>query len=92
MKIEFADSKEMTVTERDAIEDSISTLISTPYGTAPYARTLGIKEHPPESTSEIAKNRYAAEIIAQTSLWEDRAQVSEVRYTQDHAKVVIKSG
>lgn len=89
MKIEFTGGREMTATERSAIEDSISTLSSTPYGTAPYARDMGIKEYPPKSTSEIAKNRYATEVITQAARWEDRAKVSEVRYTQDNAARVV---
>lgn len=93
MTLDFADVKELTATERDAIEDSISTIASTPYATAPFMRSMGIKEYPPSSDSEIAKNRYATEVISQTAMWEDRAQVSEVRYTKDNeVRVVIKNG
>ena len=92
MTLNFINAKELTATERNAIENSISTIASTPYATAPFIRNMGIKGYPPDSGSEIAKNRYAAEVIAQTAMWEDRAQVSEVRYTEDNkARVVIKS-
>lgn len=93
MVIDFKNAKEMTATERDAIENSISTISSTPYATAPFLRSMGIKEYPLESDSEIAKNRYATEVITQTALWENRAQVSEVRYTDDNnVRMVIKNG
>ncbi|MCM1045645.1 MAG: hypothetical protein NC417_09055 [Candidatus Gastranaerophilales bacterium] len=93
MKLDFIIAKKLTATERDAIENSISTIASTPYSTAPFLRNMGIKDYPPKNNSEIAKNRYATEVIAQTAMWEDRAQVSEIRCTEDNeARVVIKNG
>lgn len=93
MKLDFADAKKLTATERDAIENSISTIISTPYGTAPFNRNMGIKEYPPSANSEMARNRYAAEVITQTAMWEDRARISEVRYMgEDETRVVIEDG
>ncbi len=92
MKLDTISAKELTATERDAIENSISTIAGTPYGTAPFIRDMGIKEYPPDSNSEIAKNRYATEVITQVARWEDRARVS-VRYTEDNeARVVIENG
>lgn len=93
MVLDFKSAEEMTGTERDAVENSISTIASTPYATAPFIRDMGIKEYPLKSNSEIARNRYATEVITQAALWEDRAKVSEVRYTNDDSvKVVIKNG
>ena len=93
MTLDFTSTREMTVTERDAIENSIGTIAGTPYATAPFIRDMGIKGYPPDSNSEIAKNRYATEVITQTAKWEDRAQVSEVGFTEDNeARVVIKNG
>lgn len=93
MVLDFKNAKEITATERDAIENSISTISSTPYATAPFIRNMGIKGYPLKSNSEVARNRYATEVITQTTLWEDRAQVSEVKYTDDNeVKVVVKNG
>ena len=93
MVLDFKNAKEITATERDAIENSISTISSTPYAAAPFIRNMGIKGYPPKSNSEIEKNRYATEVITQTALWENRAQVSEVRYTDDNdVRMVIKNG
>ncbi len=92
MTLDFTSARELTATERDAIENSISTIASTPYATAPFIRSMGIKGYPPESNSEIAKNRYATEVITQTGLWEDRACVSEVRQEGDEVRMVIKNG
>ena len=92
MTLNFISVKELTATERNAIENSISTIAGTPYATAPFIRNMGIKEYPPDSNSEIAKNRYATEVITQTAMWEDRAQVSEVRYSEDNeARMVINN-
>ena len=92
MKLDTIGAEKLTATERDAIENSISTIAGTPYATAPFIRNMGIKEYPPDSNSEIAKNRYATEVITQAALWEDRARVS-VRYTEDNeARVVIENG
>ncbi len=92
MTLDFTSAKELTATERDAIENSISTIAGTPYATAPFMRSMGIKGYPPESNSEIAKNRYATEVITQTARWEDRAYVSEVRQEGDEVRMVIKNG
>ncbi|MBE5917821.1 MAG: hypothetical protein E7273_13385 [Pseudobutyrivibrio ruminis] len=92
MTLEYSENrtKTMTETETDAIENSISTISSTPYGTAPYLRSMGIKNYPPEFNSDIAKNKYATEVITQTGIWEDRAKVTEVKFTDENeVKVVI---
>lgn len=92
MTVDFSNTKNLTAAERDAIENSISTIASTPYAAAPFIRNMGIKEYPPDSDSEISKNRYATEVITQTAIWEDRAQVSEVRYAEgNEARMVIKN-
>ncbi|MBE5910879.1 hypothetical protein [Pseudobutyrivibrio sp.] len=92
MTLEYSEDRKrtMTETEIDAIENSISTIASTPYGTAPYMRSMGIKKYPPETDSDVAKNQYATEVITQCGIWEDRVKVSEVKFTDDNnAKVVI---
>ncbi len=92
MIVDFTNTKKLTAAERKAIENSISTIAGTPYASAPFIRNMGIKKYPPDSNSEIAKNQYATEVITQTAIWEDRAQVSEVRYTEDNeARVVMKN-
>lgn len=93
MEIELSSEKKMTDTERNSIKDSISTLASTPYGTAPFIRDMGIREYPPQSTSDIARNSYATEVITQAGKWEDRAKVSEVIFVNENEiKVVIAHG
>lgn len=93
MILEYADkkSRSMTETELDGIENSISTIASTPFATAPFIRSMGIKGYPPETNSDIAKNQYATEVITQCGIWEDRAKVSEVQFSDDNdVKVVIE--
>ncbi len=95
MDIEYAAKKNlsMNATEQDSVINSISTIASTPYATAPYIRSLGIRNYPPESNSEISRNKYAAEVITQCSMWEDRVEVSEVRFGKNNnVRMVIKGG
>lgn len=95
MDIEYAAKAglDMSATEQDSIINSISTIVGTPYATAPYMRSMGISNYLPESGSEVAKNQYAAEVIAQCSIWEDRVSVSEVRFGENNdVKVVVKGG
>lgn len=83
----------MTSTERDSVTNNISTIASTPYASAPYIRSMGIKNYPPESNSEIAKNQYAAEVMTQCGIWENRAKVSGVYFGENNdIRMVIESG
>jgi phage baseplate assembly protein W len=93
MEISYDDAGSLTETERDSIENSISTIAETPYGTAPFIRGMGVRNYPPASASDIDRNRYATEVITQCGLWEDRAGVSSISFN-DNGKVrmVIKYG
>ena len=82
MEVEILSGKKMTKTESESIRNNIKTLASTPYGTAPFIRDMGIKDYPPQDASEIKQNSYAAEVITQTRIWEDRAKVSEVSFDE----------
>lgn len=86
MVLEYTGSspKIMTAAEQDSIENSISTIASTPYASAPFIRSMGIKNYPPESKSEIARNQYATEVITQCKKWEDRAEVSAVYFEENN--------
>ncbi len=93
MILDFENGKTMTETEQDSIENSISTIASTPYGTAPFIRDMGIRNYPPESDSEVARNQYATEVITQCNKWEDRARVSEVKFVKENeVRMVIENG
>ena len=92
MEIGLSVAKIMTDTERDSIQNSIETLASTPYGTAPFIRNMGIKNYPPQSASDIDRNSYVTEVITQAGKWEDRAKVSEVKFENENGiKVVIEN-
>ena len=41
----------MTATEQDSIKNSIEMIASTPYASAPFIRSMGIKNYPPENNS-----------------------------------------
>ena len=93
MVFNYANAKELTVTEQNSIENSISTISTTPYATAPFMRSMGIKDYPPETNSIIAKNQYAMEVISQTAMWEDRAKVTAVNFGDDNeVRMVIEYG
>lgn len=93
MTVEYVQgSKDITETERDSIENSIGTIASTPYGSAPFIRSMGIK-HPPSSKSELERNQYATEVIAQCAIWEDRARLRQIVFDQnDTTKAVVEYG
>ena len=83
----------MSDTERNSIENSIGTISSTPYAAAPFLRSMGIKNYPPENNSEIARSLYAAEVITQTGIWEDRVKVEQVTFDENNeARMVLKNG
>lgn len=95
MDIEYVanENLSMTATKQDSIVNSISTIASTPYATAPYIRSLGVRNYPPESNSEIARNQYATEVITQCSMWDERVEVSEIRFGKNNdVRLVIKGG
>lgn len=91
MEIGLSIVREITETEWDSIQNSIGTLASTPYGTAPFIRSMGIRNYPPQSASDIDRNSYVTEVITQAGKWEDRAKVSEVKFeNENEIKVVIE--
>jgi phage baseplate assembly protein W len=93
MTFQYTDKNEktLTATEQDSIERNIGTIASTPYGSAPFMRDMGIKNYPPENNSAVAKNLYATEVMTQCSLWEDRASVTEIAYEDEHnTRMVIE--
>lgn len=95
MKIEYVPEagRDITETERSSIENSIGTIASTPYGSAPFARNMGVKNYPPKSDSELERNRYATEVITQCGIWEDRAQLRQVIVNgEGEARMVIEYG
>lgn len=95
MNIDYVgeNKKTLTATDRESIKNSIGTLASTPYGSAPFIRSMGIKNYPPEDNSELSHNQYATEVITQAGIWENRAKVSEVQFDENNeARVVLGSG
>lgn len=92
MEISYDEARNLTDTEKDSIENNISTIAETPYGTAPFIRSMGVKNYPPATASDIDKNKYATEVITQCGIWEDRAKVSSVTFNDDNVRMVIKYG
>lgn len=79
--------------EQNSIASSIRMIASTPYGTVPYARGMGMKKLLPRNNSDMAKNEYAADLAEAVEQWEDRVSVKEVDFTVDgEPKVVIDYG
>lgn len=95
MNFDYADKgkKSMTATELDSIENSIGTIASTPYASAPFIRSMGIKNYPPENNSELSRNQYAAEVITQAGIWENRVKLSEVQFDENNeVRMVLSDG
>lgn len=80
-------------TEQKSIASSIQMIASTPYGTVPYARSMGMKKLLPRNNSDMEKNEYAMDLTEAIEEWEDRVSVKEVGFTNDgETKVVIDYG
>ena len=94
MEIEYLSgtNRGITETQQNSIENSISTIASTPYGSAPFIRNMGIREYPPRDDSEMSRNRYATEVITQCGIWEDRVLLRQVVFDGDKARMVIEYG
>lgn len=73
----------VTETERKSIHSSLGVLASTPYATVPFNRNLGLEFWLPEDNSEEARNEYAAEVMEQAEIWEDRAVIREIQFESD---------
>jgi len=92
MRIDYlSDTSEMTQTDRDGIKSSLEMICSTPYGTAPYMRDMGLTAYLPDDNSPIAKNRHASEVIEQVQQWEDRVNIREIRYSEGNEMEVVLS-
>lgn len=79
--------------EQKSIASCIRMIASTPYGTVPYARGMGMKKLFPGNNSDMEKNEYASDLAEAVEGWEDRVTVKEVSLTEDgEAKVVIGYG
>lgn len=78
MDIKYSGISGITETERSSIENCVGMIASTPHGSAPFARDMGIKKYPPEEGSDLEKSRYAMEVITQCEAWESRVKVKQV--------------
>lgn len=87
MKINF--TEDMTETEEKAIYSSISTIASTPYGTVPYLRDMGIKNINPDN-SDLARNAFSTEVISQASEWEDRVTIESIEFNGNEMEVTLQ--
>lgn len=95
MNLEYVSEagRDITEAERESIENSIGIIASTPYGSAPFTRNMGIRNYPPKNDSELARNQYAAEVITQCGIWEDRARLRQVTVNgEGEARMVIEYG
>lgn len=96
MEIQYTEegkAKNMTMTEKDSIENNIGTLASTPWASAPFLRGMGIKEYPPKDLTEMTRTKYAAEVMREAGKYEDRVKVSKVKLDEDgKGMVVIENG
>jgi len=96
MDIQYIDSgnaQKMTDSDMNSIENNIGTLASTPWASAPFLRGMGIKEYPPKDLSEMARTKYAAEVMREVGKYEDRVKVSKVSLDENgKGTMVIKNG
>lgn len=72
-----------TGNEIEDIRRCLSTLYSTPVGSAGLYRDFGIDTSILDNPTEIAKQLFAVEIIKKTEQYEKRVEVVEVTYQQN---------
>ena len=72
------------------IIDCVGTIISTPYGTMPYMRDMGISSDIIGSSTPAAQEQLFNEVVEQVDDWEDRATVSEVTFETDGKHTIPK--
>ncbi|WP_068775783.1 GPW/gp25 family protein [Paenibacillus sp. FJAT-26967] len=67
----------------EEVEQNIRTILSTPAGSAPFARDIGIPTEVLDEPIPIAKARLTGLIISSLTVQEPRTQIEEVTFFED---------
>lgn len=72
----------LNATEVEEMRRNLNTLYSTRAGTCPGDRNFGLEQTFESCPTNIAKNLFALEVIEKTEIYEDKAEILNIEYTQ----------
>ncbi len=89
MDIEIQLTDSVSATEQAAIKRTTLNIARSQRGTIPYMRDVGTEDLLPENNSPENRRACAADIAEQISEWEERAEVKDVAFTEEHKMKVV---
>ena len=72
----------LNATEQEEMQRNLVMLYSTRAGTCPGDRNFGLDQTFESCPTNIAQNLLALEVIEKTEIYEDRAEILNIEYTQ----------
>lgn len=72
------------------IVECVGVIISTPHGTMPYMRDMGITSDVVGALTPDAESQLFNEVVDQVEEWEERATVGEVTQLVENEKIIPK--
>ena len=72
----------LNATELEEMQRNLDLLYSTAEGTCPGDRKFGLDQTFESCPTNVAQNLFALEVIEKTEIYEDKAEVLSIEYTQ----------
>lgn len=72
----------LNATELEEMQRNLDLLYSTRAGTCPGDRNFGLEQTFESCPTNVAQNLFALEVIEKTEIYEDKAEVLNIEYTQ----------
>lgn len=79
----------LNATEVEEIRRNLELLYSTRAGTCPGDREFGLDQTFLDSPINVAKNLFALEVIEKTEIYNDKAEILSIEYTQSEDGILI---
>lgn len=72
----------LNATELEEMQQNLDLLYSTAAGTCPGDRNFGLDQTFESCPTNVAQNLFALEVIEKTEIYEDKAEILNIEYTQ----------
>ena len=72
----------LNATELEEMQRNLDLLYSTRAGTCPGDRNFGLEQTFESCPTNVARNLFALEVIEKTEIYEDKAEILNIEYTQ----------
>ena len=72
----------LNATELEEMQRNLDLLYSTAEGTCPGDRNFGLDQTFESCPTNVAQNLFALEVIEKTEIYEDKAEILSIEYTQ----------